>query len=37
MGFCAEYCPVALKEKWLIKGKEEYEAGVQGKRFRCCG
>lgn len=22
LGFCGEYCPVAFKEKWLIKGKE---------------
>lgn len=36
-GLSGEYCPVAMKEKWLIKGKEEFEAGVQGRRFRFCG
>jgi hypothetical protein len=36
-GLSGEYCPVVMKEKWLIKGKEEFEAGVQGRRFRFCG
>lgn len=37
MGYCGEYCPVSLKNGWLIKGKEEFEAGVQGKRFKFAG
>ena len=37
MGFCGEYCPVALQQGWLIKGKEEFEAGIQGRRFRFSG
>lgn len=37
MGFCGDYCPVALKNGWLIKGKEEFEAGIQGRRFKFCG
>ena len=24
LGYSADYCPVALREKWLIKGKEEF-------------
>jgi len=22
MGFCGDYCPVSLKNGWLIKGKD---------------
>ena len=25
------------REGWLIKGKEEFEAGIQGKRFKFAG
>jgi len=37
MGFCGDYCPVSLKNEFLIKGKEEFEAGVQGRRFKFSG
>ena len=37
MGYSGQYCPVSLKNGWLIKGKEEFESGVQGKRFKFCG
>jgi hypothetical protein len=37
MGFSGDFCPVSLKNGWIIKGKEEFEAGVQGKRFKFCG
>lgn len=34
-GFCGEYCPVVLEEGWLMKGKDELECGVEGRRFKC--
>ncbi len=37
LGFSGEYCPVALRGGWLMKGREEFEVGVQGKRFKFCG
>jgi adenylate/nucleoside-diphosphate kinase len=37
LGFCKEYCPVTLSDNWLIKGKEEFEAGFRGRRFKFVG
>lgn len=37
LGFCGEYCPVTLATHWLIKGKEEFEAGFEGRRFKFVG
>lgn len=37
MGFCGEYCPIVLNDGWLMKGKEEFEAGFEGKRFKFSG
>ena len=37
LGFSGEFCPVALKNGWLIKGKDEFEAGIQAKRFKFFG
>lgn len=28
---------MALRGGWLMKGREEFEVGVQGKRFKFCG
>lgn len=37
LGFSGEFCPVSLKNGWIIKGKEDLEAGIQGKRFKFSG
>ena len=37
MGFCGEYCPLALSEGWLMKGKDDFEVGFEGKRFKFTG
>lgn len=34
-GFCEKYCPVVLNEGWLLRGKDTFECGVQGRRYRC--
>ena len=27
MGFCGDFCPLTLSEGWLMKGKDDFEAG----------
>lgn len=36
-GPCDSFCPVVARDGWLLRGKEEFEAGFQGRRYRFYG